>query len=712
GVTLTSTGIIDTNGNNVSIAGVASGAGGLTKNGTGTLTLSNVANTYTGQTTINAGTVSVAKMADGGTNSSLGATVAATPILLGSATAATLSYTGGTDSSNRQITINGTGGGTIQATNAGTLTLTGALNNSGNLVTFDANTGNITESGVISGAGGLTKTGTGTLTLSGNNNYAGATTINAGTLVASNDNALGTTAAGTTVASGATLEIASGIAIGAETLNVSGAGVGSNGALVVTSGSGSLAGAVTLGASASIGGNGNLTLSGTVNNIAAGTSTLTQVGSGTLTFSNTVGATNALTAVTTSSGQTTAINGGSVSTTGAQTYGGIVTSSSAITLTSTGGGNITANNSGNDFNGDLILSTSGSASIVDSNALALGASSVDTLTAQTLTGNLTLNGVITASGSGDSIVLAAAQDFVNNVGAGALSVPGSGRWLVYSTDPASDTFGGLASGNQALWNRTYPAAVTETGNRYVFSSLPTLTFTSTDVTKTYGDDATAIVANAYMVAPSYTFVTPVTPSGFVDAATYGNVFTQDTAANTFTGTPSVTSPGAPATAHVAGNPYAINVDTTGVTSPTGYAISANSTGLLTVTPRPVTLTVDNQGRAYGSANPSTGTATLTSGSFVFSDTVPSIGVTSPLLITDHVPTSAALSQSGAVTIVGSTNASTASDYNFTFNNGTLTVTPRPVTLTVDNQGRAYGSANPSTGTATLTSGSFVFSDTV
>ena len=76
----------------------------------------------------------------------------------------------------------------------------------------------------------------------------------------------------------------------------------------------------------SIGGNGSLILSDTVNDTAPGTSTLTQAGSGTLTFSNTVGATNALGGVTTSTGQTTAINGGLVLTTGAQTYGGTVTS--------------------------------------------------------------------------------------------------------------------------------------------------------------------------------------------------------------------------------------------------------------------------------------------------------------------------------------------------------------------------------------------------
>src|SRR5581483_11596308 len=76
------------------------------------------------------------------------------------------------------------GGGTIQATAAGTLTLSGALSNGGNALTFDANTGNIAESGVISGAGSLTKTGSGSLTLSNSNSYTGTTTVSAGALIA------------------------------------------------------------------------------------------------------------------------------------------------------------------------------------------------------------------------------------------------------------------------------------------------------------------------------------------------------------------------------------------------------------------------------------------------------------------------------------------------------------------------------------------------
>jgi len=76
-------------------------------------------------------------------------------------------------------------------------------------------------SGNIFGGAGISKAGTGTLTLSGANVYSGATTINAGTLVAASANALGSTVGGTTVASGATLNVDN-VALAAEPITVRG----------------------------------------------------------------------------------------------------------------------------------------------------------------------------------------------------------------------------------------------------------------------------------------------------------------------------------------------------------------------------------------------------------------------------------------------------------------------------------------------------------
>src|SRR6185369_6946387 len=76
-------------------------------------------------------------------------------------------------------------------------------------------------------AGSIVKGGPGTLTLSAANNYTGLTTINAGVLTISNATALGSTAAGTIVNSGATLQV-SAATPAAEPVTLNGSGVNNN----------------------------------------------------------------------------------------------------------------------------------------------------------------------------------------------------------------------------------------------------------------------------------------------------------------------------------------------------------------------------------------------------------------------------------------------------------------------------------------------------
>jgi len=134
------------------ISAVISGAIGLVKNGTGTLTLSGN-NTYTGSTTINAGTLT----ANGGS-----AIANASAVSVGSGAVFNLG------ASETVGSIAGAGNITL-----GSFTLTAGGDNS-----------STTASGIISGTGALAKTGTGILTLSGANTYSGATTISGGTLKA------------------------------------------------------------------------------------------------------------------------------------------------------------------------------------------------------------------------------------------------------------------------------------------------------------------------------------------------------------------------------------------------------------------------------------------------------------------------------------------------------------------------------------------------
>jgi len=99
-----------------------------------------------------------------------------------------------------------------------------------------------------SSTAGLIKKGNGRLTLAGNNSYRGLTSITGGVLRASHNNALGTTDSGTTVSSGARLELQGGITVSSEPLFLYGRGLTSDGigALLSTGGTNTWAGPVTL----------------------------------------------------------------------------------------------------------------------------------------------------------------------------------------------------------------------------------------------------------------------------------------------------------------------------------------------------------------------------------------------------------------------------------------------------------------------------------
>ena len=72
-------------------------------------------------------------------------------------------------------------GGTTFAANSNSLTIGGNVTNGSSLLTLTGS-GNISVNGIISGAGGITKSGTGTAVLSSINSYHGPTTVNAGWL--------------------------------------------------------------------------------------------------------------------------------------------------------------------------------------------------------------------------------------------------------------------------------------------------------------------------------------------------------------------------------------------------------------------------------------------------------------------------------------------------------------------------------------------------
>jgi autotransporter-associated beta strand protein len=389
---VTGTGLFTVNGSgNATFNAALSHTGGLTKSGSGTVTLA-AANTYTGTTTLLLGTLtldandalpttSVPVLGD-----SAGVSSAATLTLAANRTqnVAGLQIIGPTGSANPTRVSLGSGSSLVvngdiayetgsnnrfpaSITGAGTLDLGGAVR------TFTVWDNNNTSNGDFQVAsaivnGGITKAQGGYLVLSGNNTYAGATTVNAGALRASSANALGSTASGTTVATGAALEVSGGIVIPAEPLSLNGTGISSAGALRNLSGTNTFGGPITLQSASSIlsdagtltldvasgdavAGGFALTLGGvggvTVNDaINIGASTLTKSGTGTLilaadspnfTGSTTISSSGGVVRITSGGALGGTANGTTVNSTSAlQLSGGITTLAEPLSLGSTG----------------------------------------------------------------------------------------------------------------------------------------------------------------------------------------------------------------------------------------------------------------------------------------------------------------------------------------------------------------------------------------
>ena len=441
-LSITTGGITGTNQNltvggsgNTSISGViATGSGTLTKTGSGTLTLSG-ANTFTGATSINGGSLSIS--ADNNLGTAPGGVVTGDLIFGGGTLDATSSFT---LNANRGILLDAAGG-TIDTASGSTLTYGGG----------------------IAGSGGLTVTDSGTLLLTGGGSYTGATTIN----------------------SGANLQLGNGTA----NANLTGtSGIADNGSLILDENS-----AVTL--SKAISGTGTVTQNGSANTTLSGTNTYsgaTTVNSGTLTagsaaafggtgesavtvnnsgvlalngFSNTVGSIasgSATSSITLGSGTLT--TGGNNAST---TFAGVISGTGGLTLT---GNSVLVLDNANTYSGlttinsganlqlgaatnGTIASTSG---IVDNGALNFTEASAVTIGASISgtgtvglhnAGNVTLSGTNTYSGAtliynSVDLIAGSTSAFGGATGLSAVTINQSG---VLSLNGFSNTVGSIAS---------------------------------------------------------------------------------------------------------------------------------------------------------------------------------------------------------------------------------------------------------------------------
>ncbi len=313
----------------------------LTKQGDGTLILSNTGNDY-GDTEIDGGILAAKDAASLGTGD---VTIAENATLALSQGTLDNNVTGGgqiVKSGSDELIVTGDNtysggttitGGTLTADHADSLG-SGDIDNSGVLKVGEGDLEN-----TLSGSGSLVKTGTGELTLSGGNDYSGGTTIIGGTLTADHADSLGTGA----VANSGVLQVGEGEL--ENTLSGSGSLVKTGTGELTLSGDNSYSGATTITDGTLIAANVNALGSGNIDN----SGTLMLDANGTFELANITTHTGAATALaagsTLDAGQLTQEDGSTLSIDlGAATDDAVITADSVTlggTLNVTGIGSVT-----------------------------------------------------------------------------------------------------------------------------------------------------------------------------------------------------------------------------------------------------------------------------------------------------------------------------------------------------------------------------------
>ena len=605
----------------------------------------------------------------------------------------------------------------------------------GSSQTWTISGGVLTASGMVTdfGAGfGLTKTGVGMLVLSGANAYNGPTTVSAGVLNIQNATALGTLLGGTSVSSGASLQIGSNITVGAEALTLNGTGISNDGALRSISG-GTFGGLITLGSATRINTDAGVTF--TINN--AGTITgagyaLTFGGDGTTSVSSIIGtASGALT----KDGAGTLVLSGNNTYTGATTVSvgtlklGVAGTAPNSPLGTSAAGTTVAFGAVLDLGG-FTLATAEALTLNGTGILGNGALTNSSTTAATYSGLVTLGSASSIVGTSGDIILSNAGSITGSgyglilggttvgsridssigTGAGTLTKIGSGTWSLTGTNTYS---GGTTISAGALSFRNIgakPASGSITVAAGATLGLGVATsgsfFTTADVDALFTNSLSGVTLSSTSLvgidtsAGDFTYATTVL-STTLGLNKLGSGKLTLTGANLYTG-PTVVTAGTLSVSGsgTLGNSASFDITGTGTVDLGGTSQivgPVNITGAATLSNGNVT------GTSYAASNPS-GTATVSASLLVNgSASLTKTGAGTLNLSGANTYTGTTTINGGILQVSGTTGTIKASTAIAILNGGNLTLTNTNATeAAVDRVSNTAGISVTNCGTLTFT----------
>jgi hypothetical protein len=350
--------------------------------------------------------------------------------------------------------------------------------------------------------------------------------------------------------------------------------------------------------------------------------------------------------------------------------------------------------------------------------------------------------------SGLAVTFTAAATDKCTVTGTTVHITGAGSCTITAAQIGDGNYNPATAAPTSAITRTFtiaPKALTVTANNATKTYGQVATFAATDFTssglvgtETIGSvtlTSTGVAATATVSGSPYPIVPSAATGGTFNAANYTISYTSGsltvtaktlavTASNrnkmygdaeTFAGTEFTTpagalingdvinsvtlaSPGAAATATVAGSPYAITASAAVGTGLGNYTISYTA-GTLTVTAKALTITAKDASKTYGDVAVLTGTTDFSTSGLVTGESVTSVTLTS----TGTAATAGVVGSPYDI-VASAAVGTTLANYSVTYVNGKLTVNKKALTVTANSTSKTYGQTLAFAGTEFSSSG--------